>query len=64
MSVETIKQELTKMTRDERRSVGAFLASLDLDDDEDLRAEITRRLNVKDEGYWVSGEELRARYER
>ncbi len=53
MSVETIKQELAKLSRDEQASVRDFLYALSIEQDDELRAEITRKLDSKDPKDWI-----------
>ena len=57
MSLDTIKEELVKLSSDEQKSVGEFLYALRANQDEALCDELTRRLNIKDESYWIPAED-------
>ena len=62
MSLAQLKQEVAALTDQERKSLMAFLASLQVANDTVLRSELTTILDDKDPSNWVSLEDLQQRW--
>ena len=62
MSLAQLKLEAAALTDQERKSLMAFLASLQVANDEALRSELTTILDDKDPSHWVSLDDLQQRW--
>jgi hypothetical protein len=58
MSVHEIKENLARLPRKEQDEIVAFLFHLRHTSDSDYRADVSRRLDDKDESHWLSPEDF------
>jgi hypothetical protein len=61
MDFEELKQQLARLSSDERRRVIAYLLSLQNSEDQEYREEILRRMADNSPGHWLTLGELDAR---
>lgn len=62
MSLAELKHEALKLSPAERRELIAFLASIQVGEDDELRAELTRKIDVTTSANWVSLDDLQKRW--
>lgn len=62
MSLAQIKHEARELSPDEQGELMAFLASIQIASDDDVRAEFTRKIDDKNPANWMSLDELKQRW--
>lgn len=64
MSIETLKEELRQLSRQEQESVRTFLLALKVEQDDAHRAELTAILDRNDPSFWIPLEDAKREWEQ
>jgi hypothetical protein len=59
MKLTEIEREVSQLAPDSRRKLMAFLVSLEIRDQKEVRSELTRRLDDKSEANWIPLEQVK-----
>jgi hypothetical protein len=62
MSLAQLKQEAVELSPAEQSELIAVLASIQVGEDDELRAELTRKIDVTTSANWVSLDDLQKRW--
>ena len=62
MSLAQLKQEAVELSPAEQGELMAFLASIQVAEDDELRAELTRKIDDTNAANWVSLDDLQKRW--
>lgn len=62
MSLAQLKQEAVELSPAEQGELMAFLASIQVAEDDELRAELTRKIDDTNPANWVSLDDLQKRW--
>ena len=62
MSLAQLKQEAVELSPAEKVELMAFLASIQVAEDDELRAELTRKIDDTTSATWVSLDDLQKRW--
>lgn len=62
MSLAQLKQEAVELSPAEQSELMAFLASIQVAEDDELRAELTRKIDDTNPASWVSLDDLQKRW--
>jgi hypothetical protein len=62
MSLAQLKQEAVELSPAEQSELMAFLASIQIAEDDELRSELTRKIDNRNPASWVSLDDLQKRW--
>lgn len=62
MSLDQLKHEASELSSAEQGELMAFLGSIQIAEDDEFRAELTRKIDDKDPAHWVNLDDLTKRW--